>query len=110
MWGEIGANDYLDTIFTLKPLEEIQSFTPLVISKIHYPLQDSVMHINLSLEVEALTTSTSFLCVGHQGCSHVQTQPHTLIGMEYISLKLHMKLSQISFFINLAIHTLLSGP
>eukprot|EP00253_Pinus_taeda_P033086 PITA_33086 len=37
--GEIGANDYLDSTFLLKPLEQIQSLTPLVISKIQNALQ-----------------------------------------------------------------------
>ena len=37
--GEIGTNDYLDSTFTLKPLNETESLVPLVISKIHNALQ-----------------------------------------------------------------------
>jgi len=37
--GEMGATDYLDSTFNLKPLEEIESLAPLIIWKIRNALQ-----------------------------------------------------------------------
>jgi hypothetical protein len=48
--GEIGGNDYNDAFFQQRPMQEVQTFVPLVVDKIINALKVSEFSISIHMK------------------------------------------------------------